>query len=68
MCGEGDMLISPIASMVSKKIVESISSSLLTCKLKSPSSRLFGHLGNCSVTKVVKSSKKALFVDLFLSE
>ena len=54
--------------MVSKKIVELISSSLLTCKLKFPSNTFSGHLGTSSVMKFVNSSKKALFVDLFLSE
>ena len=58
----------PMASIVSKKIAESMSSSLLTCKLKSPSNRLSGYFGRRSITKLVKSSRKALLVDLFFSE
>ena len=70
ICGWGSLHagIDPWLLLYPKKIAESMSSSLLMCTLKYPSNRLSGYFGRRSVTKLVKSSRKALLVDLFLSE
>ena len=57
-----------MASIVSMKIAESMSLLSLTRKLKSPSITLFELSGSRLVMYSVKSSRKALLVDLFLSE